>query len=88
MHWALPWAGSLGRRLGDICTYLELIWQLNGAGLGFSSYLYSSRASSPFVESLCQGMLPWATVTFDSEVADVGLRPVEVILSAWNRLDD
>jgi hypothetical protein len=24
-------------------------------------------------------MLPWATVTFDSEVADVGLRPGEVI---------
>ena len=33
-------------------------------------------------------MLPWATVTFDSEVADVGLRPGEVIILAENRRGD
>jgi predicted phage tail protein len=40
------------------------------------------------VESLCQGMLPCATVTFASEVADVGLRPGEVILLAENKQSD
>ena len=68
--------------------YLKLVRLLNRADFDHSSYLYSSRALSPLVASLCQGMLPWATETFDSEVADVGLRPGEVILSAWNRRGD
>ena len=38
-------------------------------------YLKCSLASSPLVLSVCHGMLPWTMLTFDSEVADVGLRP-------------
>ena len=41
-----------------------------------SLHLKCSRASSPLELSVCQGILPAATLTLDSEVADVGLRPV------------
>lgn len=43
---------------------------------GLLTYLKCSRASSPLVLSVCHGMLPAATLTFASDVADVGLRPV------------
>lgn len=55
-----------------------------GSPCGWYLYLYSSRAL--FEESCCQGMLPCATVTFDSDVADVGLRPMRGRWSAMNKL--
>ncbi len=52
-------------------------------------YLKCSLASSPLVLSVCHGMLPLTMLTFDSEVADVGLRPgrssieFAVLLAGW-----
>lgn len=43
--------------------------------LPIATYLKLSRAWSPLELSVCQGILPAATLTFASEVADVGLRP-------------
>lgn len=55
-----------------------------GLPYGWYLYLYSSPASPP-LPSVCHGMLPGATVTFASDVADVGFFPVRGPVLAKSR---